>query len=228
MERDVADLDSPGKGTPGERQKNRGGPLFDLKEVIPPQSREDSFLFFSETFGTDSALVVEIGSGNGHFLVDYAKKHPQYNFIGTELLRGRARKFASKIQKRDLKNVVVFLGDARRFVWEFLYENSVEEFIILFPDPWPKKRHYKHRLLSAPFIQMLFLRLLPGGLVSLATDCIEYRNHIIKEFGTVAGFRSPFPSGYSGYPAEYPKTLYENKLKRQGKPLFYMQWVKET
>jgi tRNA (guanine-N7-)-methyltransferase len=203
------------------------GPFFDLKEVLPPESRDQSILYFERIFGNRNPVIVEIGSGNGHFLVDFAIQRPHYNFVGTEILYGRASKFASKVQKRGLKNIIVFWGDTRRFVWEFLYENSVEEFIVLFPDPWPKKRHHKHRMLSVRFIEMLYLRLVTGGVVSVATDYAEYRDFIIGEFSKVSGFRNTFLAGYSDYPDDYPKTLFEYRFREQGKKLFYMEWKKE-
>jgi tRNA (guanine-N7-)-methyltransferase len=213
-----------------KRDKDAGeaeGLFYDLKEVVPPGSREESIRFFLKVFGNDKPLVVEIGSGNGHFLVDYAKHHPGRNYTGTEILIGRAKRFTSKLKKRNMKNVIVFWGDARRFVWDFLYEDSVEEFIVMFPDPWPKKRHYKHRLLSNGFILMLYFRLIAGGKISVATDYEEYRDFIIREVGKVPGFRNRFSNGYSFYPEDYPKTLFEDRFKKEGKPIYYMQWVKE-
>jgi tRNA G46 methylase TrmB len=73
---------------------------------------------------------------------------------------------------------------------------------------------------------MLFIRLVSGGKVSVATDYEEYRDFIIEEFSYVKGFKSPSKSRYSEYPGNYPKSLYENKLRNEGKQLFFMQYVK--
>ena len=200
--------------------------FFNLTDVIPPMNREESLIYFAKLFGNRNPIVVELGSGNGHFLAEYAVLNPDMNFIGTEILLGRARKFYSKAEKRSIKNLVVFRGDMRRFVWDFLYREMVREFIILFPDPWPKKRHHKHRLLTRKFIQMLFIRLVPGGKVSVATDYEEYRDFIIEEFRYVKGFKTPSNGKYSEYPENYPVSLYENKLRNEGKRLFFMQYVK--
>ena len=200
--------------------------LFHIKDTIPPESREEMCDFFHTIFGNDNPLVVEIGSGNGHFLIEYAKKSSIHNFIGTELLFGRAKKFHSKIEKQSLKNIVVFKGDARRFVWEFLYRESVEEFIILFPDPWPKKRHHKHRLLNAAFINMLQTRLTPQGLTSIATDYREYRDWILNEFEKVKGFTNIYDKSYSTYPDHYPKTLFEERFRNEGREIYFVQMKK--
>jgi len=219
--------DRAGRG-PEQRDFEDLSSLYFIKDEPPPQDREESLSYFTRLFGSRRPIVVEIGSGNGHFLVEYSKLYPDRNFIGTEILHGRARKFASKICKRGLKNIVVFLGDTRRFVWEFLYAASVEEFIVLFPDPWPKNRHRKHRLLSDRFIRMLRNRLVDGGKVSVATDHEEYKDFMISVFASVDGFESVFMRGYGDYPDNYPKTLFWDRFKKEGRPLYYLQWIKKT
>ncbi|MBN2323637.1 MAG: tRNA (guanosine(46)-N7)-methyltransferase TrmB [Spirochaetes bacterium] len=202
-------------------------PLYSVKDELPPQDKEESLRYFAGIFRGRGPIVVEIGSGNGHFLVDYSETHPDKNHIGTEILLGRARKFASKARKRGLRNVAVFHGDTRRFVWEFLYEETVDEFIILFPDPWPKKRHHKHRLLSDRFVRMLKDRLVDGGKVCVATDHEEYRDFIIASFESVDGFESPYSRGWGDYPDEYPRTLFLERFKKEGRPLYFLQWIKK-
>ncbi len=204
------------------------GSFFQIQDTLPPENRREMLDFFWNIFRNNNPLVVEIGSGNGHFLVDYAKSHPEYNFIGVEILMGRAKKFYSKIVKRSLQNIAVFRGDARRFLWEYLYEESVQEFIFLFPDPWPKKRHHKHRLLNTQFIPMLETRLIKGGLVSIATDFCEYRDWILNEFKKIVSFKNLFKNGYSTYPHDYPGTLFEERFRKSGKGIYYMQFIKHT
>jgi tRNA (guanine-N7-)-methyltransferase len=201
--------------------------LYLLTDTIPPENRDQMKVFFHTIFGNDNPLVVEIGSGNGHFLVECAINNPWKNYIGTEILYGRTRKFHAKIKKRSLHNIAVFRGDARQFVWEYLYESCVHEFIILFPDPWPKKRHYKHRLLGEPFIRMMGTRLVDVGTVSVATDHEGYRDWIIDEFGKVSCFTNPHKQGYTLYPPDYPKTLFEQRLRERGKNIYFMEFKKE-
>jgi len=195
-------------------------------EVIPPADRSEAIKYFGDLFGNSNPLVVEIGSGNGHFLVDYARTNPDKNFIGIEMLWGRAKKFHKKVEKRDLKNVAVFRGDARIFIWEFLYESMVEEFIILFPDPWPKTRHHKHRLLKKGFIEMLHFRLVEGGVVSIATDHTGYRDWIMDAFSGVKGFRPLYEAGYSHYPEDYPATLFHSRLIEKGCEIYFLRYIK--
>ena len=221
MERDAAGVDSLERERSGSK-----GSFFDMKEVIPPSSRKESIRFFSEIFGNKNPITVEIGSGNGHFLVECAERNPHKNYIGTEILFGRATKFSSKLLKRDLNNIVIFWGDTRRFVWEFLYDSTVEEFLVMFPDPWPKKRHHKHRLLSEGFIRMLYVRLVTGGRVSVITDYEEYRDFIIGKFENSGGFTTVFDAGYTTYPEGHQQSIFEERFRKQGRKLYHMQWVK--
>jgi tRNA (guanine-N7-)-methyltransferase len=197
-----------------------------LIDEIPPDSRSDQLHYFKNLFGTSNPLVVEIGSGNGHFLVEYALQHPEKNCIGTEILGGRARKFHKKIEKNHLSNTLIYKGDARRFVWEFLFEKTVQEFIIMFPDPWPKKRHHKHRLLQYRFIKMLGVRLVPGGRISITTDDPLFRDWLGEEFRVVRTFRTLYSNGYTLYPENYPKSLFEERFRKENKNIFFLQYEK--
>ncbi len=200
--------------------------FFTLEDVIPPTNKKEAEEFFLRLFGNKNPIVVEIGSGNGHFLVEYSMMNPHLNFIGTEILGGRARKFYSKIEKRNLQNIAVFKGDSRIFIWEFLYEEMVKEFIALFPDPWPKKRHHKHRLLKEGFIRMLTIRLQKGGYISIATDHEEYRDWIIEEFKKVDQLKPVYKEGYSSYPESYPSSLFLERFKEYGRKIYFMRYKK--
>ncbi len=221
LEKDWISLDN------GNNIDNDMSSFFNLCNTIPPENLDESHDFFKNIFGNTNPLIVEIGSGNGHFLVENAIKYPDKNFVGTEILSGRAKKFYSKIEKRGLKNIAVFKGDGRQFVWEYLYEKTVQEFIILFPDPWPKKRHHKHRLLNKAFINMMHMRLTHGGNISIATDYEKYRDWIINEFNNVEGFENLFKDGYSDYPDHYPKSIFEERLRNKGSKLYYLKYKKQ-
>jgi tRNA (guanine-N7-)-methyltransferase len=201
--------------------------ILRVNDEIPPENREEAIRYFLSLFGNRNPLVVELGSGNGHFLVECAVGRPDRNFIGTEILSGRAEKFRMKVEKRNLTNLVIFRGEIRRFVWEFLYDGMVSEFVALFPDPWPKKRHHKHRLISKPFVDMLERRLVPGGCVSIATDSEEYRDWILEEFSGNEGFRNLFDGGYAPYPPDLPETLFLKRFRKQGKNVCFMRFWKE-
>jgi len=200
--------------------------FFNITKTIPPACRNEALSHFTHIFGNTRPLSVEIGSGNGHFLVESALLHPECNFIGIELLTGRVKKFFSKVEKRNLKNIAVYRGDARRFIWEFLYEDMVWEFFIMFPDPWPKERHHKHRIVTGPFINMLYHRLVSGGKVSLVTDHPWYRDHIVSVFKVSHGFMNRFGEGSVPYPDDYPKSIFEQRFRLEKRPIYFMQFIK--
>ncbi len=198
----------------------------EISQDIPPAAREEALVYFGRIFGRQAALTVEIGSGNGHFLVSRAVEEPERNFAGTEILGGRARKFHAKIQKRGLRNIAVFKGDGRRFVWEYLYRDMVSEFVVMFPDPWPKKKHHKHRILKRPFLEMLRLRLEPGGVLSIVTDDRGYRDWILEQVSGVSGLAALFPGGYTDYPRQLPASLFELRFRERGRNIFSLQFRK--
>ncbi len=197
-----------------------------INDEIPPLNREEQDLFFRNLYGNQNPLVVEIGSGNGHYLVGEALKNPQLNYAGTEILGGRARKFHAKIEKRNLGNIAVFKGDARRFVWEWLYENSTGSFVVMFPDPWPKKKHHKNRILTRAFLRMLFVRLVPGGLLTITTDDEPYRDWILEEIRTAGVFENLDEDGYSMSREEVPRSIFEEKFRREKKRISVIRCLK--
>ncbi len=196
-----------------------------VTEAPAPSSREEAIDYFKNLFGAQKPLVVELGCGNGHFIVEYAKKHPDDNFIGVEKLAGRAGKCLRKIKNQSLSNVVVFKGDAKIFLWEYLYDEMVSEFIVLFPDPWPKKRHHKHRLLKKETIQMLADRLIKGGTISVSTDDPDFYNWLIEEFEKVKTLE-PVTVNVKGYPSEYPPTLFLQRHIKAGKDIYFLRFRK--
>jgi tRNA (guanine-N7-)-methyltransferase len=163
-------------------------------------------------FGTGQPLEVEIGCGDGGFLARYAALHPERNFIGIERLKGRLGKLDRRGRREGLGNVRLMRIEAGYFVEYLLPPVSVEAVHIYFPDPWPKKRHHKNRLIQPPFVKSLGRALRPGGCVFLRTDDAEYFAQMREVFGGDPGFR----------PVETPADLkavitdFEGEFNRQG------------
>jgi tRNA (guanine-N7-)-methyltransferase len=119
-------------------------------------------------------LVVDIGFGRGEFLIDAAAKEPQRAFVGIERSFKRTLKMARRIARLGIRNVRLVESTAQTGIPELFSERSIESAWINFPDPWPKDRHAARRLVQAPFIRDLALRLVPGGALHLATDDAAY------------------------------------------------------
>ena len=134
-------------------------------------------------FGKAQPLEVEIGAGDGSFLVAYAKAHPELNLIGLERLLGRLRKIDRKARRAGLENVRLLRLEAAYFVQYMLPRASVRAFHIYFPDPWPKRRHWKNRLINDAFVPLLREALEPGGKVHLRTDDLPYFAQMTDVFG---------------------------------------------
>ena len=128
----------------------------------------------SRIFPRVQPVEVELGSGDGTFLVDYATRHPQINLIGVERFLGRARKIDRKGRRAGLANLRCVRLEAAYFLKYLLPQNSLQAIHVYFPDPWPKRRHHKHRLINEHFVQIARQALLPGGVVWLRTDDANY------------------------------------------------------
>jgi tRNA (guanine-N7-)-methyltransferase len=128
-------------------------------------------------------IEVELGSGDGSFLVDYAARHPNRNFLGIERLSGRLRKLDKKGRRRGLENLRGLRVESGYFLQYLLPPRSVSAFHIYFPDPWPKKRHRHHRLVNQDFPSLASGCLQPGGRVYLRTDDQDYFAQMKLVFG---------------------------------------------
>lgn len=119
-------------------------------------------------------LVVEIGFGYGDSFYAFAKETPQWNFIGVEVYRVGVAKLLAKLNTEPLSNVYLYCGNAPLLFKNLLPENSVDRVQIYFPDPWPKRRHHKRRLIQPNFVELIASRLKPNGIMHLATDWDDY------------------------------------------------------
>jgi tRNA (guanine-N7-)-methyltransferase len=150
-------------------------PIYELPSIL---DRLDMAQLFSRT----APLEVELGSGDGSFLVAYAQQNPERNFVGVERLLGRIRKTARKSVRAGLTNLRGIRIESA-YVLEFLLpRNSVSALHIYFPDPWPKRKHHRHRLINERFPALASQVLVPGGRIYLRTDHSEYYAQMLEMF----------------------------------------------
>jgi len=131
-------------------------------------------------FGRRATRVMEIGFGNGDHLAALAKAHPECDYLGVEVHRPGVGRLLLAIEAQELTNVRIVCHDAVAVLDAQIRPRSIDEVIILFPDPWPKKRHHKRRLIQAPFVALLSGRLKPGGVLRLATDWQAYAEQMLE------------------------------------------------
>ncbi len=138
-------------------------------------------------------VEVELGSGDGSFLVEYAAQHPEHNFIGVERLLGRIRKMERKGLRSGLRNLLGVRIESSYFLEYLLPPNSATALHVYFPDPWPKRKHRRHRLINERFPTLAQQALVPGGMVYLRTDDQNYFEQMIEVFAASPQFR-PMPT----------------------------------
>jgi tRNA (guanine-N7-)-methyltransferase len=142
----------------------------------------------SDIFGNDYPLEIDLGCGDGSFLIEMAKHYPDRNFLGVERLLGRVRGVCKRIQELGLTNVKVLRLESQYTLEYLLAPASVSRLHLLCPDPWPKARHHKRRLVQQEFLHILQKTLKPSGEFMFKTDHPEYSEWVleqIEEFNTL-------------------------------------------
>jgi tRNA (guanine-N7-)-methyltransferase len=145
-------------------------------------------------FGFKGPLELEIGSGMGHFALEYAARHPQVRYVAFEWRKKYAREVAHKGELRGLKNFKMVEGDARLEVPRIFTENSLSGIHFQFPDPWWKRSHHKRAVLQPDFAALLYSLTRPGGFFEMRTD-VEDRAHQMLATLEAAGWVNPLGPG---------------------------------
>jgi tRNA (guanine-N7-)-methyltransferase len=194
---------------------------------LPLQKEGDNELQILDFFAEKKPLHVEYCSGNGAWIADKALESPQWNWIGVEKKFDRARKIWAKMKNRSLKNLLVICGEAHLATRLLFPSCSLDQAYINFPDPWPKTRHWKHRLISPPFLEELHRAVIPGGGFTFVTDDIPYSEATMKEVKKQDkfAFRAPDP-GYVLELPSYGSSYFEELWRSQGKQVRYHQFIK--
>ena len=171
-------------------QENVGSPTATGPSLI---FRPDSFfarLDVAQLFPQAQTLEVELGSGDGSFLAQWAAARSQTNFLGVERLLGRLRKLDRKGRRARLTNLRLLRVEAGYFLEYLLPPASAQVVHVYFPDPWPKRKHRKNRLVNARFPEVAQVALQPGGTVFLRTDDVDYFAQMREVFAANNNFRA--------------------------------------
>lgn len=146
-------------------------------------------LDLTQLYSKGQPLEVELGSGDGSFLVNYAHLQPEHNFLGVERLLGRLRKLDRKGLRADLRNLRGVRIESAYFLEYLLPPHSATAMHVYFPDPWPKRKHRKNRLINARFTELAQQSLAPDGVVYLRTDDEDYFSQMVAVFDANSAFR---------------------------------------
>ena len=171
--------------------------------------------------------TIEIGFGNGDNLLRLAAAHPHRNFLGIEVHRAGIGRLLLALEARQLRNVRIVCHDAVEVLAAQIAPLSVQEILILFPDPWPKKRHHKRRLLQADFVELAASRLAPGGQLRLATDWEPYAQQMLETLNASAALENLAPDGgFVTRPGEREPTRFERRGERLGHEVWDLAYRK--
>ena len=141
-------------------------------------------------FGRHAPCTLEIGFGDGRALAAMAERHPEWNFLGIEVHRPGVGGLLLRIEELELANVRVICHDAVEVLAHDIPDAALDAVQVFFPDPWPKKRHHKRRLIQAEFVQLIRRKLRLGGRLHLATDWEHYAAHMMDVMSAAEGFRN--------------------------------------
>lgn len=188
-----------------------------------------NFCGWPAAFGRQGPLRVDIGCGKDDSLIDRALDRPDVNFVGIECDAGVAYRLEKKVRRQRAQNIRIVQFDAR-FALEHLFgPGSVQGFTMHFPDPWPKSRHARRRLLDQELAAVIRDKLENGGEFFIATDVRDMAESALKIIGETAGFLNVFGRNTSSFERPYPyPTLYEQKFVLQGLKIYYLLFRKAS
>jgi len=175
---------------------------------------------FKKLFGRDCPVVLEIGFGNGDSLATMAAQNPDRCYLGVEVHRPGVGSLLQSIERQGLTNVRVSMADSIELLQQQIEDQSLSAVQIYFPDPWPKARHHKRRLIQSGFVQLLHRKLKPGGTLHLATDWPDYAEHMLAVLEAADGFTNLSGAGeWLPRPEWRPLTKFERRGLNLGHPV---------
>ena len=178
-----------------------------------------------EVFGNDNPVCIEYCSGNGDWIIEKARENTAVNWIAVEKQFERVRKIYSKRENRGVKNLLIVCGEALTFTKYYLPENSIKKIYINFPDPWPKHRHAKHRLIRGEFVEELSRVIVEHGDSLFVTDDTDYCRSIIKDLIQSELWSSIYPGPhFITNVVDYGYSFFDSLWRKLGKDIYHMQF----
>ena len=194
--------------------------LIDVSDLKP--------LDLTQSFGREAPLVLEIGFGMGASFVEMAKQDPLRNYLGIEVHPPGVGSCLKLIEENALENVRIIWFDAFEVLSRCLKPQSVDILQIFFPDPWPKKRHVKRRLINDDFIRLVSPLLKHGAQVRLATDWEDYANQMLDVMTRAEGFHnSDEKGGFIERPQWRPLTKFERRGEKLGHGVWDLVFIRD-
>jgi tRNA (guanine-N7-)-methyltransferase len=194
-----------------------------IDDIMVPPPAPGEMLDFAAMFGGPRAVEMEIGTGKGGFLLSRARAHPERGFLGLEWASKIYRYAADRMARWGVANVRLMRADARHLMIHHVPPGSLTMLHIYHPDPWPKKRHHKRRLIQPAFVAAAVEALVPGGRIAIQTDHAEYFEHIRNVIHAEPRLAEvPFDVPEAGVIEGRVQTNYEIKYLREGRAIFQL------
>lgn len=194
-----------------------------LDDILLPESfaRNDHPVDWADLFGNQRPVEFEIGSGKGTFLVHRAAARPEVNFLGIEWARQYCRYAADRMRRWGLPNVRMLRADAAELFRRRVPEKSLSKVHIYFPDPWPKSKHRKRRIIQPSFVNLIRCKLRIGGTLAVVTDHRDYARQMAWVILSEPGWSViPFPHTHGAESGEVVGTNFERKYIAEGRRFF--------
>ncbi|MHB8057436.1 MAG: tRNA (guanosine(46)-N7)-methyltransferase TrmB [Desulfuromonadaceae bacterium] len=183
---------------------------------------------WSEVFDNNNPIALEIGCGVGDFVLQMAALHPNLNFIALDFYNKGCIKTCKRIDKSDLKNVRVLRAEARSFIEACIPAESLHMTIINCPDPWPKLRHRKRRLVNTGFVTYLSAFMAQNADFHFATDFVDYGLDVAEFMEIQPEFSNQLaPDSFRHHLEGYPVSKYMRRFLDMGQPIYYVHYRKK-
>lgn len=172
-------------------------------------------------------LHIEFCSGNGDWVLEKARQNPTQQWVAVEMQFERVQKIWSKMHNQNISNLLIVSGKAQEFVYYYLPEGCAAEIFVNFPDPWPKERHAKHRLIQREFVDQLARIVKPAGKATYATDDPTYCAQMVAEMHSHPSWNNCFPDPfYVKQWEDYGDSWFKNLWEGKGREFFYIQFAR--
>jgi len=195
--------------------------------VFVPEAQLKKAGSFAPLFGNSNPLALEIGCGIGDFIIQIAARHPEKNFIAIDIFNQGCKQTCRRIEDSGLTNILMMRIEARYLMHYYLGEQSLQAIYINCPDPWPKKRQRKRRLLNSDFLDLALYCLTDHGELNFCTDFTDYGESAANLLNRDQRLENMRPAPYSHYLGDYPVSKYMQRFLDLGQPIYLCRYRKK-
>ncbi len=201
--------------------------INELKDELKDELKTKELSLF-QIFGNTNPIYLEIGSGRGEFILQKAKQNPQINFLGIDSKEKRIKTILRNMTENSQNNLRLFRSFVDKETMQIFPDAIFSKVYILHPDPWPKRKHHRRRLINQGFLNVLSQKMKINAEIELATDHREYADWIIHHFSRRQDFASNFENGFTKIVTkDHIPTYFENKKKAEGFQPIFMKFQKQ-